>query len=119
MWAKRAQPVEHEIEKQLISRPKASPSIWGNNPRRVELGQYISEIAKLQMGWPNDHFMPEDPFEIVFWSHKDALDIDEAILNIEDRLDIVIREGDVQKWVGKTLSEVVDHLLAKQDNQAT
>jgi hypothetical protein len=117
MWAKRARPVEQEIEKQLLSRPETNPALWGDNPRRVKLGQYISKIVKQEMGWPNDHFIPEDVFEIVFWSHHDALDIDEAILNVEDHLNIKIQENDVQRWVGKTLGELVDDLLVKQDSQ--
>ncbi len=119
MWNDRARPVEQKLCMQLISRPKPNPAVWGNNPRRVEIGQYVCKIAKQEMGWPNDHFIPDDAFEIVFWSHYDAFDIDEAIFNIEDHLNIKIQNQDVQKWVGKTLGEVVDYLLLMQNRQAT
>ena len=119
IWYTRAQAIERKIEAQLTARPKPSPDIWGGNPRRVALGQYISTVAQEEIGWSCNHFSPDDSFEIVFWSHNDALDIDMALLDLQEHLGVKIEQTDVESWLGQPLGYVVDYLLAKQDSQRT
>jgi hypothetical protein len=115
LWRERAWPIVEQVEKQLTSRPQPEPAIWGNDPRRAQIGLFLSRIAKEEMGWPNDHFVPADPVEVVFWAHEDGLDFKMVLIRIEEELDVKIRDAEVIGWSGKTLADVVDDLLAKQE----
>jgi len=85
----------------------------GNDPQRVRLAQAVCAAAKQEMGWPSDYFIPDDPFDIVFWPHEDALDQMCAVLDIEERLEIVIDDAVAESWAGKTINDIVDYFLTK------
>lgn len=61
------------IERQLLARPDPS-DLWGRDPRRRELSLAVRTLIKEEFGWPNDHFIPDDPFGIACWAHRDSLD---------------------------------------------
>ncbi|MCW3097797.1 MAG: hypothetical protein JWL77_3415 [Chthonomonadaceae bacterium] len=63
--------------------------------------------------WRNDHFLPGDPFDIVFLMPWDDLEIVEVIMECEDHLGIEIKNEDALAWSGTMLGNVVDTLLAK------
>lgn len=118
LWANRTSPIVQAVVEQLISRPKPEPSIWGNDTRRVQIGLCLSRVAKEEMGWPNDHFVPADPVRVVFWAHEDGLDFEVALLTIEEELDVKLNDAEVNDWFVKTLGDVVDELMAKQESAA-
>jgi len=90
LWGKRTLPIVEEITQLLLARPKPEPQIWGNNPKRVKLGLYLSRVIQEEMSWINDHFIPDDPARVVFWAHEDGLDVEFAVLRIEEELEIQI-----------------------------
>jgi len=73
LYVKRVSPVVQEIKTQLEARPIFPSTEWGSNPRRLEMARGIRRIIRDQMGWPNDHFIPDDPMDIVCWAHEDGL----------------------------------------------
>lgn len=113
LWGRRTQPLVKSIASQLRSRPEPPPHIWGSDPRRVRLGLFLSRVAEEAMGWPNSRFIPADPVDVVFWAHEDGLDLEFAIQRIEKELHIKLAIAEVEGWFGKTLGEVIDHLMEK------
>jgi len=68
----------------------------------------------LEMGWPNDHFLPTDPVAVVFWNHRDNLDFATAVKDLELNLNINLGELDITTWFEQSLAEVVDTLWASR-----
>ncbi|RYG75021.1 hypothetical protein EON80_02020 [bacterium] len=98
---------------QLAARPKPDPTIWGDDPVRVEMALYLCNVVQQAYGWPNDHFLPEDPFEIVFLEPWDDLEIIECAMQVEEDLGLDLPDETVKEW-GGTLGNVVDSLVAIQ-----
>src|SRR5437667_4356584 len=56
--------VHREICRQLRQRGETCLGAWGNDSRRFEAARTTSRIAAKKLNWPNDFFLPDDPFEI-------------------------------------------------------
>jgi hypothetical protein len=73
-----------------------------------------------QAGWPNDHFLPSDPLEILLcdlrFMNNDVIDIEETIQEIENLYELP--ELDVDWWneliKRGTLLELVRRLEAER-----
>ena len=110
----RFHPMVRSIEQQLRDRPDTS-QFWGADPRRQRVSSAIRKIAEKECGWPNDHFIPADPLDLVFWGHKDGLDDVSAVMRIEKEFgfDLPDSESERRRWQG-TLGELVDRLIANE-----
>jgi hypothetical protein len=114
VYKDRFQPVIIEVGKQLITRPEPSQSIWGSTPERVNMAQYVCAVIKDTYAWPNSHFIPEDPLDVVFQMPFGEVDLVECIVRLQEDLSINIQNKEAQQWSGKRLGNIVDFLLAKQ-----
>ena len=114
MWVERTRPIVNKIEDQLKARPKPDNAIWGDNAAKVALAHFVCKIAAEEMGWPNDHLIPDDPAGVVFWAHEDGLDVESAVLEIEQRLSIKLEDAEVEAWFCQTLGEVIESLWVRQ-----
>jgi len=57
-----------EFVAQMQQRAADSSEFWNQfSPAEMEVQQIISRIAVEELGWPNSHFLPSDPFEIIMW----------------------------------------------------
>ncbi len=101
------------VAEQLKTRQPPPPEVWGDDPARVNVAHYLCSAAQKRYQWPNDHFIPEDPFDVVFQIPFDDLEIVEMVLRFEEELKITISDEEAQQWADKTLGEVVDFLLRK------
>jgi acyl carrier protein len=111
MWGRRTRHIVLKIERQLEEREKPPESIWGSDPERIALAKIVCKILAEELSWPNDHFIPEDPVNILLWSHVDGLDDVEAVLQLEEKLGVKITEEQTAAWSDGTLGEMVDCLL--------
>ena len=91
LWKRRNRPLYDEINRALEARPFLNTSIWGDE-RHQEIAQFVCSAIKDQIGWPNDRFIPADPFRVVMWSFYDGLEMVEIIMDIEDKY--LIKLGD-------------------------
>jgi len=105
--------VKRALDKQLEARLRPDPSVWGDDPLRVKIGLIVCRRVQQEYEWRNDHFLPDDPFEMVFLIPWDDLVIVELVMELEDDLDIKIENEVAEAWSGRTLGDVVDSLLAK------
>ena len=110
----RFHPIVRSIEQQLRDRPDTS-QLWGADPRRQRVSSAIRKIAEEECGWPNDRFIPADPFDIVFWGHTDGLDDVSAVMRIEKEFGLNLPDSERLRWQG-TLGELVDRLIANERN---
>lgn len=114
MWSKRTRPIVKKIEGQLKARPEPDDALWGGNAAKINLARSVCKIAAEEMGWPNDYFIPDDPAGVVFWAHEDGLDVESAVLEIEQCMEIKLEVAEVEAWFYQTLGEVVEFLWARQ-----
>ncbi len=91
------EPVINSVKEQLLARPKPDPNIWGNNSVRQEMGQYLCATLKEEYEWPNDHFIPEDPFDIAFQIPWDDLQIVEFVMRVEEDLEFEVKDEEAEK----------------------
>jgi hypothetical protein len=110
----RMRPVVMKIERELRNRRPPDLDVWGESVEKALFAQSICELTMLEMGWPNDHFLPSDPAAIVFWNHRDGLDFATTIKDIESNLGIDIDSHDIEQWFDKPFGDVVDALWAEQ-----
>jgi hypothetical protein len=103
--------VAEAIRRQLLQRQAPDPAVWGSDPLRRQTARSLCRRIQEQYGYPNDHFLPEDPVEIVFQIPWDDLEIMEVILRIEGDHDIAIADEEWLRW--RTLGDVVDTLTIK------
>ena len=114
MWSKRTHPIVKKIEGQLKARPQPDTAIWGNNAAKVVLAHSVCKVVAEEMGWPNSYFIPDDPAGVVFWAHEDGLDVESAVLEIEQCLEIRLEDAEVEAWFSQTLGEVIESLWVRQ-----
>ena len=81
--------VKHSVYKQLLSRPRPDLDQWGHDDCRHKVGQTLCNLVKQMYGWPNNHFIPEDPIDVVFLMPHDDLEIVEVILEFEDVFNVL------------------------------
>jgi len=114
LWDKRTRPIVVSIETQLKDREGPESSVWGEETTRREVALIVCRVVWKELGWPNDHFIPEDPAAVVFWAHKDGLDVESAVMQLEDELGIRIGEAEVENWFHLSLDDVVQFLWARR-----
>src|SRR5207248_281522 len=74
---------------QLLSRPECLGA-WGDDPHRRELAQTLCQALARAKKWPNDRFIPDDPFEIAFFEPSgvdgfEVLEVANALTRITGR----------------------------------
>ena len=114
MWGERTWPIVEKIERQLKSRSEPESGLWGESAAKIALARYVCKVAAEEMGWPNDYFIPDDPVGVVFWAHEDGLDVESAVMEIEEHLGITLDDAEVETWFNQTLGEVVESLWVRQ-----
>lgn len=104
-----------DIAKQLVEREASYEGQW--NAFTIEekaLARTIAQIAMAEMGWPNDRFIPDDPFEIVIWDAGDGLATGSALSKIERVLRLAQKpESEWKDLATNTLGNVVKRLLSE------
>jgi len=77
-----------EIISQLTRRSVECLAHWDNfSEKERELAKKISKIVCKCFAWPNEYFLPDDPFEIMIWERSgDFMATTEAIATIENEL---------------------------------
>ena len=106
------------IEEQLLARGPSDPSRWGDDPLRVRIGQLACKLIQKEYDWPSDHFLPDDPLDVVFhipWDFRDWVEVAEE-LSFELRID----GDDVMSMAieAATLGDMVDMLVAHVQRQS-
>lgn len=110
--------VRQDIGEVLSARPRPDPGVWGTDPARIRTGLTLCRKIQEEYEWPNDHFIPEDPFDIAMLIPWDDLEIVELMLALEESLQFPITNEEANLWVGSTLGSVTDHLLTLQHKHA-
>jgi hypothetical protein len=54
------------LAEQLAKRPSFPAGAWGSDDRAA-FAAGVGRIVADEVGWPNSHFLPDDPMEIVFY----------------------------------------------------
>ena len=94
---------------QMEMRPPIPEEIWGGDPGRCAASHTICEIIRDAFVWPNDHFIPSDPFRCVFFN----VDTDGCLVNaMEDKMAVL----NLSKYLG---FDVHDDIVAALETEST
>lgn len=107
------------LAQQLASRP--GPESYPNSPDdvRARVAACMARTVKDRFGWPNDHFIAEDPYKLMTFGDEGAGI--EVINAVEEYLDLpqgTITNEQIEDFCRMTFGQVVDHVVAlsKGDN---
>jgi hypothetical protein len=105
----RLAPVRTSICSQLAARAPILPERWGSH--RV-LASRVCRRIREWMEWPNDHFIPDDPMEVILSAGRDGLDAEEAILDAAKDAGVKLSKEQRNRVYDLTLGEFI-HRLAE------
>jgi hypothetical protein len=107
----RRRPKWEHIAGQIAVRTKRADRAWGDNPFRRAIAGAVSKVIRETFGWPNAHYLPDDPIALLMWTTGDGVSPISCAFSIEKRL--VVTLGDVTvEWHKMTLGQLVDHILS-------
>jgi hypothetical protein len=95
---------------QLQARPSPSADRWGTGDCRRDVGQTLCSLVQRTYDWPNDHFIPEDPVDVVFLMPDDDLEIVEVILEFQKALGVRLPDVHAKLETCKLLGDFVEVL---------
>jgi hypothetical protein len=111
--------VRHRVFKDIIAqiqqRPQDTLEFWGDfSPVELDIKQKISKIAVQELRWPNSHFLPSDPFEIIMWDGTGDLATAAALDLIEKEFGLRRRsDGEWQELASHALGYVVQKIASE------
>jgi hypothetical protein len=95
------------IEEQLTSRTVFPDEAWGQSDR-LKTARFLASLIAKACHWPNDHFIPQDPTEILFFDARS--DTPESWMMGEE-MELKFGKGAMRKirwWEAKTFGSLVD-----------
>jgi len=98
------------LQCQLRRRDPSCLGLWGEDLVRTQLARTISDLARRNLGWPNDYFIPQDAFQVVLWDCHGDLGTVALLVDIYESLGVDLGE-DEKEWdllSGMSFGEVVD-----------
>ena|GEM_PF-6049364 len=107
--------MQEGLNQQLSMRQCPSPLRWGSDAPHLRVGYVICRIAKEHFDWINDYFIPDDPFDIVFLTPWDDLDLVVIAMDIEEELEISLElePEEVYALCGGTVNDFVELITSK------
>ena len=100
---------------QLQQRDETCLLAWGDACDRIRLARQVSGIIHKWLYWPNDFFIPEDPFEILVWDHtayySDGFVLSGIVKEFEEFIGETYTDTFWEAALSLRYGEVIDHLL--------
>lgn len=112
--------VRHRVFKDIITqmqqRTEDSSAFWNQfSPAELDIEQKISKIAVQELGWPNSHFLPSDPFEIIMWDGTGDLATAAALDRIEKEFGLRRRsDSEWQELASHAFGYVVQKIASER-----
>lgn len=108
--------IYRHICEQLLRRDTTYLDLWSPDAESRSLGADCARVIAKDMNWPNDYFIPEDPFAILCWDKTacavDTLLVSGLLLQFEKMAGISKQTNRWWEECGtKTFGEVIQALL--------
>ncbi len=106
-----------DICTQLSQRTPDCWSTWGPDKARLEAARFVARTVAEAVEWPNPIFVPDDPYDLVFWDHKscvvDDLSLIDALMEIDGHFHANPSEDEMGMLAAGTLGPYIDYLLTQ------
>ena len=107
------------LAQQLASRPMAQSYAISPDGVHARVAAFIARTVKDHFGWPNDHFIAEDPYKLMTFGDEGAGI--EVINAVEEYLDLpqgTMTNEQIEVFCQMAFRQVVDYVVAlsKGDN---
>ena len=111
---KRIRHVVDYINAQLTERPSIKLEEFYYDDLKKEVAWFLREIIFETIGWKSDKFIPEDPIDIIMWSHYDDLDEAMVIVAIEYAIGRSLLESELTSISKGTLGDLVEFVAPEK-----
>lgn len=103
------------IDGQLQNRHLFDLNEWDKYPELIDASRRCSKILCKRLGWSNDLFLPDDPFDIVFYDYRGDLDGIEADMAIEKEFGVTLEEPSLDDYANERMPyhEVLRKILER------
>lgn len=103
--------VARTFHDQVRQRPRADPRIWGDDPARQRVAICLAQAIQKAGRWPNAHFLPDDPIDILWWEHDGGLEPIEVHFELEESLGFKTTPEAFYAMDTMTFGQAVDHMM--------
>ena len=101
------------ISAQLTGRNEKVLELWDTYPpEKKALAFKIATILKENLDWPNNYFIPTDPFGMILHDKYGDLPVEESVIEIENLIGKKIDDSIWQSFEKTNYSEVIDYLYS-------
>lgn len=105
--------IESSIEQQLRLRDEIPDEVWPDAEERA-IARRIAQISMTEIDWPNDHFIPGDPFEIMVALRTGDLCELSAMVRIEEEFGVDLAQVMFVPGANLTFGEIVKWIKAER-----
>jgi len=114
-WRRFIRPIAGQLNAQIMLRPSVW-DLWRSTGTPVEFVQLLSKEVADEMEWPNNHFIPDDPLEIVMFQHSggDGGELVQILFSLERRAGVRLNDiPNPELFQRETYGEFVGRCWAK------
>lgn len=100
------------LAQQLTSRPMPESHTNSHNDVSARVAAFIARTVKDYCGWPNDRFIPDDPYSLMMFGDEGAGI--EVINAIEEYLDLpqgAISNEQIEAFYQMTFGQVIEYVV--------
>ena len=73
-----------DIKRQLALRDNSVLSAWAPESALLDCHHRVAELIRGYFGWPNTHFLPDDPCELLFYCQESDMIVVEFLCVVDD-----------------------------------
>lgn len=103
--------IAQSVDRQLRERGENYVALWSSHPNR-DLALRVSDVICRTQGWPNNRFVPDDPFDLLLpFRRYDGMDAVDTVIAIEKALELPqLPDTFWDECASRSFGEVVQHL---------
>lgn len=113
LYSFRAKHALRDMQQQVERRGPITAEVWGVEPSRWQVARRVAVIIKDAIGWKADHFIPDDPVDILLWGGWYDMGEVDAMMRIERQFAVdILKELSEAIFKGQmTFGQLVDYLI--------
>jgi len=108
---RRRTPKAQHVDGQIRARRLPTWDAWGDDPDRRAAAVVVCQEIQKEFGWPNDHYLPDDPLRLLTWTAAPDVELLFALGEVGRRLGVRALPPADFDYANATLSDLVDRIL--------
>ena len=101
------------IASQIQARTLSTHVAWGEDEPRRTVAAALCDAIREEFGWPNPHYLPDDPLRLVAWRRSADVELLFALHDLEGRLKVDAMPSADFDYDNATLADLVDAIVRR------